>query len=152
MSISFYVSEHIFFLWKYHLLDKSHEKKLKKLGWLPCYYILFNLRWPINREYLWNDQFFTFRTIEKLFFILRYFRFYEMNFFCWNLMPWEQRYLIRLDHTFGIRPKINVVVLIFDDLHPLSMPQPRFWWLALILDVLGPVLGDLTSSLFTSHS
>ena len=31
----------------------------------------------------------TFRTIEKLYFVLSYFRFYDMNFFHWNLMPWE---------------------------------------------------------------
>jgi len=59
-------SEHIIlckwaylFLWKYHLLDKSHEKKLKIPGWLPCYYILFNLRWPLNREYIRNNQVFS---------------------------------------------------------------------------------------------
>ena len=33
--------------------------------------------------------FFTFRTSEKLFFVLSYFRFYKMNFFPWNFMPWE---------------------------------------------------------------
>ena len=28
----------------------------------------------------------SYRTIEKLFFVLSYFRFYEINYFCWNLL------------------------------------------------------------------
>ena len=50
---------------------------------------LFNLRRPLNREYIYNGQFFDISYNWISFFVPSNFRFYEMNFFYWNLMPWE---------------------------------------------------------------
>ena len=52
-------------------------------------------------------SFFTFRTIEKLFFVLSYFRFYKMNFFHWNLMPWEAFILKYSAFFWETRKKIS---------------------------------------------
>ena len=82
-------SEHIFFHENISLFDKGLQKQVKILAYLPCYYIVFNLRKPLNREYLQNGQILSFHTIENLFFVLSCFKFYQMNFFFWNLMPWD---------------------------------------------------------------
>ena len=89
VSISFYASEHIFFCENVRFFDKSHKKMWRNSHnyHVIIFYIIYvdNLIENIFRAV----SFFTFRTIEKLFFVLSYFRFYKMNFFCWNLMPWE---------------------------------------------------------------
>ena len=89
VSISFYASEHIIFLWICPLFRQNPQKKWRNSHnyHVIIFYIIYvdNLIENIFRAV----SFFTFRTIEKLFFVLSYFRFYEMNFFYRNLMPWD---------------------------------------------------------------
>ena len=65
------------------------QKKLWNLHY--CHVIIFYLIYVdhLIENMLRTVSFFTFRTIEKLFFVLSYFRFYGMNFFYWNLMSWD---------------------------------------------------------------
>ena len=97
VSISFFASEHIFFCENVCFLDISHKKK-----WINSHnfhVIIFYLTYVYHliENIFRTVSFSTLRTIEKLFFVLSYFKFYEMNFFDWNLMPWEAfipKYLI----------------------------------------------------------
>ena len=54
------------FLWKYSLFRQKPQKNVKRLAYLPCYYILFDLRRPLNRGYLYNGQFFDTSYIWKV--------------------------------------------------------------------------------------
>ena len=77
------------FSWKYQLFRQKPPKKWRN----PHNYHVFILYLIYVNHLIENIfrtvSFSTLRTIEKLFFVLSYFRFYEMNFFHWNLMPWE---------------------------------------------------------------
>ena len=89
VCISFYASEHIFFCENIRFFGKSHKKMLRNS--LNYHVIIFYL---IYVDHLIEDifitvSFLTLRTFEKLFFVLSYFRFYEMSFFHWKLMSWE---------------------------------------------------------------
>ena len=71
---------------------KNRQKPQKKWRNLHNYHVI--IFYLIYVHHLIENIFrtiscITFRTIEKLFFVLSYFRFYEMNFFHWNLMTWE---------------------------------------------------------------
>ena len=97
-------SEHIIFckwaylfLWKCLLFRHKPQKKWRNSH--NFHVIIFYLTYVYHliENIFRTVSFSTLRTIEKLFFVLSYFKFYEMNFFDWNLMPWEAfipKYLI----------------------------------------------------------
>ena len=76
-------------IWHYLMWHEKPQKKWRNSN--NYHVIIFYLIYDdhLIENIFGTIVFFTFRTIEKLFFILRYIRFYEMNFFCWNLMSWE---------------------------------------------------------------
>ena len=107
-------SEHIIlckwaylFLWICPLFRQNPKKKWRNSHnyHVIIFYIIYvdNLIENIFRAV----SFFTFRTIEKLFFVLSYFRFYKMNFFHWNLMPWEAFILKYSAFFWETRKKIS---------------------------------------------
>ena len=82
------LSEHIFFM----NISLFSTKTTKKWSSLHNYqFILFYLHYEehLVENIFWAVKFLRFRTIEKLFFVLRPLKFYEMIFFHWNLIPWE---------------------------------------------------------------
>ena len=90
-------SEHIIlckwaylFSWKCSLLSTKATTKWRNSHnhHVNIFYLIY-VNHLIENIFRTVSFFFTFRTIEKLFFVLSYIRFYEMNFFHWNLMPWE---------------------------------------------------------------
>ena len=105
VSISFYASEHIFFCENVRFFDTNHKNEWRNSH--NYHAIIFYLNY-INHLFENNIRtisFFTFRTIEKLFFVLSYFRFYEMNFFHWNLMAWEA-FIPKYSSLFRVTRKI----------------------------------------------
>ena len=105
VSISFFTSEHIFFCENVRFFDTNHKNEWRNSH--NYHAIIFYLNY-INHLFENNIRtisFFTFRTIEKLFFVLSYFRFYEMNFFHWNLMAWEA-FIPKYSSLFRVTRKI----------------------------------------------
>ena len=85
--------------------DKSHQKKWRNSH---NYHVIIFYKIYVDNliENIFRAvSFFTFRTIEKLFFVLSYFRFYEMNFFHWNLMAWEA-FIPKYSSIFRVTRKI----------------------------------------------
>ena len=90
VSISFYVQVSMSFFMKISAFSTKATKKKWRNAHnyhaIIFYFIYVN---HLIENILKRSVFFRFRTIEKLFFVLSYFRFYEMNFSYWNLKPWD---------------------------------------------------------------
>ena len=72
LSISFYISKHIFFYEHISFCDKSHEKMWRNMH--DCHFIIFYLHNEDHRDMFWTVKFLTIRTTETSFFVLSSFR------------------------------------------------------------------------------